>query len=55
MEVVEVEAEQGVKRLEKGWSSTFVMLVALGVVFPEKRWTKKVAVPVLEGASSVRQ
>jgi hypothetical protein len=37
MEAVEVEAEQGVRRLEKGWSSTFVMLVALGVVFPEKR------------------
>ena len=37
MWVVEVEAEQDVRRLEKGWSSASVTLAALGVVFPEKR------------------
>jgi hypothetical protein len=35
--VVEVEAGQDVRRLEKGWSSASVMLVALEVAFPEKR------------------
>ena len=35
MQVVEVEAEQDVRRLEKGWSSACVTLVARGVVFPE--------------------
>jgi hypothetical protein len=34
---VEAEAEQDVRRLEKGWSSASVMLVAPGVVFPEER------------------
>jgi hypothetical protein len=37
MQVVAVEAEQDVRRLEKGWSSACVTLVALGVVFPEWR------------------
>jgi hypothetical protein len=33
MKVVEVEAEQGVMRLEKVWSSISAMLVAREVVF----------------------